>query len=163
MNVKTTIQFGAIEQAQRILESMPEFKSETLSKAQAVQMLIWHIRAAQSKGYNLQAIGKVLSDCGISIPIGSLRAYVSEASANGRRKSRGRARPAGSPQRGTKKGAAAKTDHGAAPVEPAAVASRPGGVSAAGHVDLDLESSSKSEKGPAAPGAFYVRPDRKTI
>lgn len=88
MNAKTKIRLDSIEQAHQALERLPEHRPEELTKTQAILRLIVPIRASQSKGYSLAAIGEVLSDCGIPITTGALRAYVSEAnaSAGGKRK-----------------------------------------------------------------------------
>ncbi len=163
MNSKTTIRLGSIEPAQRTLESMPEYKSETITKAQAIKMLITPILAARSKGYSLEAIAKILSDCGIPIPIGSLRAYVSEATADASGRTRKRkAKPTAHAKREAKQGDAPKSNRAGAQVEPTAAAAKPDGVNATGNVDLEWESSSRSKK-TLGSGGFYIRPDRKDI
>jgi hypothetical protein len=160
MNSKTRIRVDTIEPAQRALESLPEFRSEDLTKAQAVQMMIPQIRTAQSKGYSLEAISKVLSDRGIPIPIGSLRAYVSEANADtGRRRKKRKAKPATHASLETKKGPTAKTSQGDASAQPKAPAGKSGAASTPRKVDLDWDASSRSKKGTSAPGGFYVHPD----
>lgn len=164
MNSKTRIRVDTIEPAQRALDSLPQFRSEDLTKAQAVQMMITQIRAAQSKGYSLEAISKVLSDRGISIPLGSLRAYVSEANADaGGRRKKCKAKPATHATLDTKKGPAAKIGQGAAAAQPTAAVAKPSVASPTRIVDLDGGASSLSTTGTVAPGGFYVRPDRKNI
>jgi hypothetical protein len=86
MNAKLKIRLEAIEQAQRALDALPQHRPEELTKTEAIQRLIVPIRATQSKGYSLVAIGKVLSESGIPITTGALRAYVSEARAVARGK-----------------------------------------------------------------------------
>jgi hypothetical protein len=88
MNSKSKIRLDAIEPMQRALESLPEFRAEQITKSHAVQMLTTQIRAAQAKGYSLEAIGKLLAEGGVPIPIGSLRAYLSEAAPNARKRKR---------------------------------------------------------------------------
>ena len=90
MNAKAKIRLDSIERAHRTLDALPEHHPEELTKTQAIQKLIIPIRATQSKGYSLAAIGKVLSECGIPITTGALRAYVSEANAGagGKRKTK---------------------------------------------------------------------------
>jgi hypothetical protein len=93
MQAKTKIRLEAIEQVQRALEALPEYRAEEVTKTKAIRILITQIRATQSKGYSLEAIGKVLSERGIPITAAALRAYVSEArgrsSRNKKRKAKG--------------------------------------------------------------------------
>jgi hypothetical protein len=92
MHANAKIRLDSIEQAHRALDALPEHHPDELTKTQAIQRLIVPIRATQSKGYSLAAIGKVLSECRISITTGALRAYVSEANAStgGKRKTNGK-------------------------------------------------------------------------
>ena len=94
MNEKPKLRPDSIEQAHRALDALPEHRPEEFTKTQAIRQLIVPIRATQSKGYSLAAIGKVLSECGIPIITGALRAYVSEASAAGGKKKKRPAKPA---------------------------------------------------------------------
>ena len=93
MNSKPKIRLEAIEQAHRALDALPQHRPEELTKTDAIHRLIVPMRATQSKGYSLAAIGKVLSDCGIPITTGALRAYVSEANVDGGRRSQRRSAP----------------------------------------------------------------------
>jgi hypothetical protein len=82
MNARTKIQVESIEQAQRTLEALLDYRPEQLTKAQAIHILLEQIRVAQSKGYSLAAIAKLLTERGIAVSTGALRAYVSEANAD---------------------------------------------------------------------------------
>jgi hypothetical protein len=90
MQAKTKIRLEAIEQVQRALEALPEYRAEEVTKTQAIRILITQIRATQSKGYSLEAIGNVLSERGIPITAAALRAYVSEARGRSSRKKKKR-------------------------------------------------------------------------
>jgi hypothetical protein len=114
MNTKAKIRLDSIEQAHRALDGLPEHRPEELTKTQAIQRLIVPIRATQSKGYSLAAIGKVLSECGIAITTGALRAYVSEADAGAGRKRKGRAKRAVSARKEAQSLAAPRLDKAAA-------------------------------------------------
>jgi hypothetical protein len=59
-------------------------------------MLIKEIRDAQSKGYSLEAIGRMLTEHGIPITAGALRAYVSGAKGRGTGKKKLSAQPGAS-------------------------------------------------------------------
>jgi hypothetical protein len=164
-NAKTRIRLDAIEQAHRALDALPEHRPEELTKTQAVHRLIAPIRATQSKGYSLAAIGKVLSECGIPITTGALRAYISEARAAGKKRKRRSAKPAVQRPQGTQV-PTPKSKHSASTAQVTTGAPKPDGVGAARSIDLDWEPATRSDKAAAASGpraSFPVRPDTKDI
>jgi hypothetical protein len=167
MNAKTKIRLDSIEQAQRALDALPEHRPEELTKTQAIQKLIVPIRATQSRGYSLAAIGKVLSECGIPITTGALRAYVSEANAGagGKRKSKAKRTPR-TPKE-TQPGAV-KSGQTVAPAPRTKAAPKPTFAAGTRAVDLDWEPAPALNKAAPAPAAaprsgFEVRPDTKDI
>jgi hypothetical protein len=165
MNSKAKIRLDSIETAHRALDALPEHRPEELTKTQAIQRLIVPIRATQSKGYTLAAIGKVLSECGIPITTGALRAYVSEASAASGKKKARPAKPAAQVSQGAQ-AAARKSIHGTSPMPPAADAAKPNIAAATSAVDLDWDPAARSEKmASSSPprGSFSVRPDTKDL
>ena len=89
MHPKTRIGRSAIEYAKEAMRALPECQPEEVNKMQAVKMLIKEIRDAQSKGYSLEAIGRMLAEHGIPITAGALRAYVSGA----KRRATGKKKP----------------------------------------------------------------------
>jgi hypothetical protein len=167
MNSKTQIRSDSVEQAHRTLDALPQHRPDALTKTQAIQQLIVPIRAAQSKGYSLAAIGKVLSDSGIPITTGALRAYVSEANAGvgGKRKRKGK-RATAAPKEAQL--GETRSGQGAAAAQPPAPAPKPAEAGAPRTVDLDWEPAARSDKpalstGSAPRPGVYVRPDRKVI
>jgi hypothetical protein len=163
MNAKSKIRLEAIEQAQRALDALPQHRPEELTKTEAIQRLIVPIRATQSKGYSLAAIGNVLSECGIPITTGALRAYVSEARAVARGKKKQKAKAAPMTMLGGTKGSP-KT----APAKPTEPTTRPAGAGAARNVDLGWDPAERSDKAAPSPGStsrqgFNVRPDTKDL
>jgi hypothetical protein len=166
MNSKPKIRLEAIEQAHRALDALPEHRPEELTKTEAVHRLIVPIRATQSKGYSLAAIGKVLSDCGIPITTGALRAYVSEANVDGGKK-KPKAKRSASPRKEAQH-AAAKGSQSAASAQPARPVSKPAGQEPSRTVDLDWEPTPRPDKAASSLAAarrqgFDVRPDTKDI
>jgi hypothetical protein len=167
MNVKSKpkIQLDSIERAHRALDALPEHRPEELTKTQAVQRLIVPIRATQSKGYSLAAIGKVLSECGIPITTGALRAYVSEAStARGKKKARSAKPAAKAPQAAPAGGR--KGNQGTSQVPPTGGGAKPNIAAATSSVDLDWDPAARSEKmASSSPprGSFTVRPDTRDL
>jgi hypothetical protein len=167
MKARTTIRLDSIEQAHRALDALPEHCPEELTKTQAVERLIAPIRAARSKGYSLAAIGKVLSDCGIPITTGALRAYVSEAAAGARGKRKPKAKRPARAANATQSGAA-KRGVDASLGQPTPRAARPGGTGVTGTIDLDWDPAARSEKPTASPAGasrpgFYARPETKDL
>jgi len=169
MNVKSKpkIQLDSIERAHRALDALPEHRPEQLTKMQAIQRLIAPIRSTQSKGYSLEAIGKVLSECGIPITTGALRAYVSEATANEGGRKKLKAKHVEKAAKETQHGAARSTQKAAA-VQPAKPGTKPRAPGATGNVDLDWEAEAPRERpSPSATAVpregFYVRPDTKDL
>lgn len=162
MTSKSKIRHEAIERAHRALEALPQHEPDELTKGQAVQMLLDDIRATQSKGYSLDAIGKMLSESGIPITTGALRAYVSAAGGAGGKKKR---RPAkAGPD--TKGGAARARPNGnpkGATAQPAATHGKPEGAKPAKNVDLDWEPTARSRNGSAAAGDLVARKDEENV
>jgi hypothetical protein len=167
MNSKLKIRLEAIEQAHRALDALPEHRPEELTKTEAIHRLIVPIRATQSKGYSLAAIGKVLSDCGIPITTGALRAYVSDAKADAGKKKKPKAKRSASARKEAQP-AAAKGSQGAAPAQPARSVSKPAVQDTSRTVDLDWEPTPRPDKAAPAPAGarrhgFAVRPDTKDL
>jgi hypothetical protein len=167
MKTRAKIRPASIEDAHRTLDALPEHRPDEFTKTQAVQRLAVPIRAAQAKGYSLAAIGKVLSDCGIPITAGALRAYVSgvDASADrkGKRKSKRAAKSPKEPQR-----AALRSNQKAAPMQPSGSAAKASIAGPTRTVDLDWDADARSDKSAPSPAdaprtGFYVRPDTRDI
>ncbi|MGH7437447.1 MAG: hypothetical protein ACRENE_17355 [Polyangiaceae bacterium] len=167
MNPKTRIRFDAIDPARRALTALPEFKAEQITKAHAVQLLATEIRAAQAKGYSMEAIAKVLGEQNVAIPLGSLRAYLAEGVAKGRGKARAR-KPRGTEQskRAPDTATIAKQPNPAATpsARPSASAAKPSPPAAPSAEDAGWEASTPGEnKAAPAPRGFHVRPDTRDI
>ena len=167
MNAKAKIRPDSIEQAHRALDALPEHRPEELTKTQAIQRLIVPIRATQSKGYSIAAIGRVLSECGIPITTGALRAYVSEANAGAGGKRKGRAKHAVSARKEAQS-SAAKGGQNVAPAQPARPVSKTATQDTSRAVDLEWEAAPRLDKAAASPvgprrHGFDVRPDTKDI
>jgi len=167
MNAKAKIRLDSIEQAHRALEALPEHRPEELTKTQAIQRLIAPIRASQAKGYSLAAIGKVLSDCGIPITTGALRAYVNDATAGEGRKRKPRAKRAATSPMEAASGAV-KGRQEIAAAQTAKRAAAPTARATPGGVDLDWEPAAPINDAAALPasaprGSFHVRADTKDI
>jgi hypothetical protein len=167
MNARTKIRPASIEDAHRTLDALPEHRPDEFTKTQVVQRLVAPIRAAQAKGYSLAAIGKVLSDCGIPITAGALRAYVSGVGARGdgkgKRKSKCAAKSPKEPQR-----AATMDNQKEAPVQPAGPTAKATVAGPTRTVDLDWDADARSDKSAPSPAGapragFYVRPDTRDI
>jgi hypothetical protein len=166
MNARSKIRLDSIEQAHRALDALPEHRPEELTKTQAIQRLIAPIRATQSKGYSLAAIGKVLSECGISLTTGALRAYVSEAKASGDgRKRKPKTRHAAKAHKATCGDAEIAPTR--TPTPPKETAPKPT-VAVPRSVDLDWEPAPERDKAvPTPAGAhrlgFEVCPDTEDL
>jgi len=168
MNPKKKIRRNAIQDVQRALDALPPYQAEEITKAKAIGMLITQIRAAQSKGYSLDAIGRTLSEHGIPITTSALRATISDAKPGAGRKKKRKAKagaqaPAKLPS--DAKTAEARGGKSVAAQAPAA-ARKQSGVSATRNVDLDWDPAAPSENSirerAAAPReGFHVRPDTK--
>jgi hypothetical protein len=163
MNAKTKIRLDSIEQAHRALEALPEHCPEEVTKTQAIQRLIAPIRATQSKGYSLAAIGKVLSDSGIPITTGALRAYVSEAmGADGGRKKHKTKRTAKAHKQTQPD---AKTSPKTVPPQSTHPAASPSAPTTR-NIDVDWDPSAPKlgqERTVGNRQGIYVRPDTKDI
>jgi hypothetical protein len=94
MNPRKTIELKAIQKAQEALEALPPYEPKELTKAQAIGALMTHIRAAQSKGYSLDAIARMLSERGVPITTSALRATMSDAKPGSARKRKRKTRSA---------------------------------------------------------------------
>ena len=165
MNAKPKIRPDSIEQAHRALDALPQHQPEELTKTQAIRQLIVPIRATQSKGYSLAAIGKVLSECGIQITTGALRAYVSEASPAGGKKKRRQAKPDVQAPQGAQAGIR-KSNQKTSPEQPTPGAAKPNVAGANPSVDLDWDSTARSDKATSSSGrraSFPVTPDTNDI
>jgi hypothetical protein len=150
MTFKAKIRLDAIERAHRALDALAQHEPDELTKAQAIQMLLDDIRATQSKGYSLDAIGKMLSEAGVPITTNALRAYVSAASgAGGKRKRRPVKHGAE-----TRKGAASATSKGNAKTaaRSAATLGQRGAAGQSQHADFDWEPTARCSNGLAAAG-----------
>jgi hypothetical protein len=162
MTAKPRIRIGLIDEVQGVLEALPQHEPDEVTKCQAIQRLLPQIRASQSKGYSLAAIGKVLTERGIPVTTGALRAYLSEASVRpgGKKKGRQAKRAAeGGPSTqpaGPKASAATASARQPKATEPPA-RKTPAGSGA----DLDWDVAARSEKvAPApAPRTPAPRPD----
>jgi len=145
MTLRSKVAPDAIERAHRALEALPQHQPDELTKAQAVKKLLGAIRATRSKGYSLAAIGKMLSECGIPITTGALRAYLSEASEAGGKKRRRRPRRGadateGGPTEAPKHCAEAGASH------PAESSTKLSGAALPGNADLDWDAGARSDK-----------------
>jgi hypothetical protein len=167
MNSKTKIRLDSIEKAHRALDALPEHHPEELTKTQAIQRLLVPIRASQSKGYSLAAIGQVLSECGIPITTGALRAYVSEANAAaGGRKTKKLKRSAKTPK--DQEAAAPKESQKDGPPRALQVPTKSAGAGATRAVDLRREPDAQPSK-PATwtqgvpKGTFVPREDTEDL
>jgi hypothetical protein len=167
MSERAKIRPASIEDAHRTLDALPEHRPDEFTKTQAVQRLVAPIRAAQAKGYSLAAIGKVLSDCGIPITAGALRAYVSGVDARGdgkgKRQSKRAAKSPKEPQR-----AATGDNRKAAPVQPAGSPGKASIARPTRTVDLDRDADARSDTSAPSPAeaprtGFHVRPDTRDI
>jgi hypothetical protein len=79
------IAVAAIEQLQRALEDVPECQVEDVSKVQAIRMLIPQIQKMRSKGYGWSAIAQLVSEGGIAVSAVTLKSYLTQAKAVGRK------------------------------------------------------------------------------
>jgi hypothetical protein len=167
MTAKLKVRLDSIDQAQRALEALPQHQPDEVTKSQAIQRLLPQIRASQGKGYSLAVIGKVLTEHGIPVTTGALRAHLSGATARPegkkkRRRAKQTAERASHVQVGVSK--AVGTDAPTASTKPAP--SEPRKTNTGSNSELDSDPAAKAEK--AAPlsggyGTFVPRPDRKVI
>jgi hypothetical protein len=67
MQARTKIRFDAIEQARKLLENAPPPEIEEVTKSHAIRLLLPQIREAQSKGYSIEAITRMLSESGVQV------------------------------------------------------------------------------------------------
>jgi hypothetical protein len=167
MNAKPKIRPDSIEQAHRALDALPQHQPEELTKTQAIQRLIVPIRATQSKGYSLAAIGKVLSECGILITTGALRAYVSEANAGKGSNRKPKPKRASRTPKERESGFARSSER-IAPAQPTSPAAKPAVASATRSPDLVWDPPARIDKAAPSPtgaprSSFEVRPDTKDL
>jgi hypothetical protein len=162
MMFKAKIRLDSIERAHRALDALPQHKPDELTKAQAIQMLLDDIRATQSKGYSLDAIGKMLCEAGVPITTGALRAYVSAASGAGAKKKR-RLVKAGAD---TKSGAVPRGPNGNpkdGTAQSAASRGTPESAKPAQNLDLGWEPTTRSSNGSATTGGPAAREDGEDL
>jgi hypothetical protein len=119
MQPRTKIRLDGISRAQKLLEAAPPPELEEVTKSHAVRILVPQIRDAQSKGYSLQTIAKMLSESGVSVSASLLKTLLSEASSK-----RVRGRNTGH-EPGRKQGGVSSGARGAPRQEPAPAASIP--------------------------------------
>jgi hypothetical protein len=151
----------------RELAQFAEHRPETFTKTQAIQRLIVPIRATQAKGYSLAAIGQVLSESGIPITTGALRAYLSEAGggAGGKKREKGKRVPKGPKEIVSRD---PKSSSPATRTQPMESTAKPGVAGPSGAADLDWEPIARLDKAPPPPSGasragFNVRPDTKHL
>jgi len=170
MNTKKPIEINAIQKAQDALEALPPYEPKELTKAKAIGALITQIRGAQSKGYSLDAIARMLSERGIPITTSALRATLSDAKPGGDRKRKRKTKSAAqAPTKSSPDGAgtAASSEKPVA-TKVADAQAKPNVAGVARNVDLDWDPAAPSEKlvqeqAAARRQGFYVRPDTKDI
>lgn len=168
MTAKLKIRLDSIEQAEQALDALPQHQPDEVTKSLAIQRLLPKIRASQSKGYTLAQIGKVLTERGIPVSTGALRAHVSGATAKpvGKKKRRrAKQTPEATPRApvGDPKAVAPS-----APSTPTKAApSEPRKTTAGSNGELDWDPATRSEKPslalPSGYGSFVPRPHRKDI
>jgi hypothetical protein len=170
MNPKKQIEINAIQKAQDALEALPPYEPKELTKAKAIGALITQIRGAQSKGYSLDAIARMLSERGIPITTSALRATLSDAKPGGAKKRRRKTKSAAQAATNSSPaaaGTAASCEKPAATEVPTAQA-KPNVASVTCNVDSDWDPAAPSEmlvreQEAARRQGFFVRPDRKII
>jgi hypothetical protein len=79
------VRVADIERLRRTMENVPEHRAEEVTTAQAIRMLSSQILSMQAKGYGLPAIAELLSDNGLAVTAATLKTYLSEARAGGRK------------------------------------------------------------------------------
>jgi hypothetical protein len=164
MTAKPRIRIELIDEVQGVLDALPQHQPNEVTKCQAIQRLLPQIRASRSKGYSLAAIGKVLTERGIPVTTGALRAHLSAAKAGpggGKTKAR----------RATRIAQGSRSTQAAAPVEaaqavrtapPRPAAAKPSAPSAPVSVDLTWDAAAPLGKpAPARSqrGTFVPAPD----
>jgi hypothetical protein len=87
------VRVADIERLQRTMETAPEHRVEEVTTMQAVRMLSSQIQGMQAKGYGLPAIAELLSENGVVVTPTTLKTYLNEARAAGKKKSRGKTKP----------------------------------------------------------------------
>jgi hypothetical protein len=170
MHSKKTIELNAIQKTQEALEALPPYEAKELTKAKAIAALMTQIRGAQSKGYSLDAIARMLSERGIPITTSALRATLSDAKPAGARKRKRKTQSAAQAPTNSSPDATATEASRKNPVAtkvPAAQA-KPSVTGVTRNVDLDWDPAAPSEKlvreqEAARRQGFYVRPDTKNI
>ena len=164
MTAKPRIRVDLIDEVQQALHALPQHQPDEVTKSQAIQRLLPQIRESQSKGYSLAAIGKVLTERGIAVTTGALRAHLSAAKTGpdgGKTKAR----------RAKRTAQASRSAPAATPVEavqtvrtapPRPAAAKPGAPSTPASVDLTWDAAAPSGKpAPARSqrGTFVPEPD----
>ena len=170
MNSKKPIGINAIQKAQDALQALPPYEPKELTKAKAIGALMTQIRAAQSKGYSLDAIARMLSERGIPITTSALRATMNDAKPAGARKRKRKTKSkAQAPTNSSPDATATAADReGPAATKGPAAQAKPNVPGVTRSVDLDWDPAAPSEKlvqeqAAARRQGFYVRPDRKNI
>lgn len=161
MTTKPRIRIDLIDQVQQVLDALPKHQPDEVTKSQAIERLLPQIRESQSKGYSLVAIGKVLTERGIPVTPGALRAHLSGATARSgggkkqRRPKRTSERAPRAQSADPKADAASASTTGPKVVDPRRKATAGSGA------DLDWDAGGQSEKVARGPNdrALPPRPD----
>jgi hypothetical protein len=159
MNPKKPIDINAIQKA-----ALPPYEPKELTKAKAIGALMTQIRGAQSKGYSLDAIARMLSERGISITTSALRATLSDAKPGGAKKRRRKTKSAAQAPTNSSPDATATEASRKNPVAtkvPAAQA-KPNVASVTRSVDLDWDPAAPPDKAKVAVAPrspFPLRPE----
>jgi hypothetical protein len=90
------VRVAEIQRIRGTMKNAPEHPVDEVTTAEAVRMLSPEIQAMQAKGYGLPAIAAHLSDNGLAMTTKTLKTYLTEARATGRRKKRRAAKRVGS-------------------------------------------------------------------
>ena len=173
------IPMAAIEQLQRVLESVPECSVQEVTRVQAIRMLAPQISALQSKGYSLGAIAGMLSDKGMAVSAGTLKNYVSLAKVAGGKKTRGKGKKHS--KSGGGQSAANATEHrsevkeahnspsrsdsrgGVGSLEKVARGALPPTTTTAGAREASKQPPPRTEEGAQRRSAFVPPPDSEDI
>jgi hypothetical protein len=75
-----------IEQAQKMMKSLPTKQSSAMSKQEAVQSMRKEIMSLKSRGYDFSEIAAHLANAGISISAATLKSYLQRNSGKSKTK-----------------------------------------------------------------------------
>jgi hypothetical protein len=75
------VSMTAIEQIQQSFENAPECRVKEVPKVQAIRILIPQIRTMHAKGYDWEAIARLLSEQGVAVTAVTLKSYLHQAKA----------------------------------------------------------------------------------